>query len=198
MIATLVASFLLASPQPASARATSIQIDASNQSSIASYTADELVAGVLFGVGPVAEKVEATIELPPGITQADYEQAVASFIDGMRQLDPQGFEQAAMQLTTGDVLAVDKGLTFLKTAAEEYAASKTPPGHNEDAAAMGPCTLFAVCFAAVFVVAAVVSAAAVANYAAVIEGAVMPSSAIASDALGYEQRVALLAERLAQ
>ncbi|PZG39840.1 hypothetical protein C1I98_23120 [Spongiactinospora gelatinilytica] len=84
LIAALTATCLVGPAQPATAGAgaASIPVAAPARAAAPAHSTTELVGGVLFGVGPVAEEVDATVELPPGISPADYERAVSSFVDG--------------------------------------------------------------------------------------------------------------------
>ncbi len=105
-----------------SASAASVKIDEPNLA----YSSDELIAGVFFGSGPVATKLDTTFDPTSiGISPDEHERNVVHGLAFLKRSDPGLYERTAHALTSGDVLRIDSALREMGSAISKHAQNQT-------------------------------------------------------------------------
>lgn len=149
----------------------------SNHTSVAvddaRYSAEDLVDGLVFNAGPVAEDLGISVPLPENLSQEDlaqYNQVVAVLKSSMWASDRVLLEEATSKVTSGDPYQVEAALATLGMSLQN-ALDEEYPGVRQSQSEISPmCGLIAVCGAVS--VAAVALGAAIFAVAYNVAGAV--------------------------
>lgn len=171
----------------------------------ADHTSQEVIEGVFFGLGPVGEEVEATVQLPDEISQEDYEAQVETFTAELQEADAETFDSVADGLTSGSPVEVQESLEQGTDLMNEVAGTDDVPEDEQFVQPRcGVAGAFCVAVAAVgglsWVVAqnsvAATTVAGVTQAVVAWNGMYTPNASTAEADLDHERSVAYLAEQL--
>ncbi|MCK1794825.1 hypothetical protein MTQ01_02055 [Streptomyces sp. XM4193] len=91
------------------------------ESPVSNKRAEELLLGVFFAEGPVADELGLKLT-PEGVTKAEYSSAARATVAHARKTDPKALDKVAADLTSGDVItvrkAVETGSRHMRTAVQ--------------------------------------------------------------------------------
>ncbi|WP_139183084.1 hypothetical protein [Actinopolyspora xinjiangensis] len=97
--------------------------------SVANASSQEIIQGVFFGVGPVADPAKVEVQLPEDLNRDKYNQQIKTFLAELRTDDPAKFDSVADGLTSGSAPRVEEALNnggkWFSTAAGSQAQQTT-------------------------------------------------------------------------
>ncbi|SDK49840.1 antimicrobial peptide, SdpC family [Actinopolyspora mzabensis] len=97
--------------------------------SVANASSQEIIQGVFFGVGSVAEPAKVEVQLPEDLSRDKYNQQINEFLAELRAEDPDRFDSVAAGLTSGSAPKVEEALNnggkWFSTAAGSQAQQNT-------------------------------------------------------------------------
>ncbi|MDO5099395.1 MAG: hypothetical protein Q4D85_11675 [Corynebacterium sp.] len=87
---------------------------------------DDILKGILFGIGPVAKHIGFQVQMPKNLTFGQYETAVNKTINDLPSIYRHELRSVLMQLRSGDPVEVEQGMSDLSNIVVDYAAKKAP------------------------------------------------------------------------
>lgn len=132
-----------------------------------SISDDDLLRGLIYGQGPIADKLGLQVTLPPDLSKAEYTKAVEYSIQELKAKYPDKLQKALAMLRDDDPVVVEKGLDGLSSILLEYEKDKLH-GQTPDAEPSA-CGVAVVCVA--YAAAAVHNTVAVTGLAVLVMGA---------------------------
>lgn len=130
------------------ATAAAPQSTSSSQSVNPAYTVEEMLYGIVFNRGDVAEDLGIIVELPADMTQADreeYDAVVTTLFDSMLAQDAETLEVARDQMASGDPYQVESALTTYRDSFNTALDAEYPGVRDQGGIVTPMCGLIAVC-----------------------------------------------------
>ncbi|WP_126412142.1 hypothetical protein [Actinomyces slackii] len=138
------------------------------------YSDQQVVKGLMYGVGPVAEEIGFEIQLPESISEQEYVNAVDHTVNDLIATRSNEIHSAVTLIKSDDPLEVEKGLDALAQVGISYAEEKMPEVVDQEPQPAA-CGAAVVCVA--YLAAAVHNTVAITAFGAVVIGAAVYAGA---------------------
>ncbi|WP_103063044.1 hypothetical protein [Actinomyces qiguomingii] len=140
IVGILVAVALGTSPVPATANEPTTAAQPTT-----SISDDDLLEGLLYGRGPVADKLGLRVMLPSDLPEAKYTEAVNYSIQELKTKYPDELDETLAKLRDDDPVVVEDGLEALSSIALNYEEYKLSGGADDHRAEPAPCGVAVIC-----------------------------------------------------